>query len=268
MSAPLIIEWATLAILLAAAAVAWFAPAALSDKSFKLAGAALLAAIGALVMELNAGGWHADLAFTLKVTVLATLFAYVAIGSFSERTQKLGVLLLPYCVLFGVFAVIVAMLAVEPPVAPVVSAAWYDAHIVFALATYALLTLAAMAGLACLIQEAALKRKATDGLSARLPAVAESEQAEIRLLAGAEIVLGIGIATGMALAWIERKGALPLDHKTILAIAAFFVIGALLLAHRRFGFRGRRAARWVMIAWLLVTLAYPGVKFVREILLS
>jgi ABC-type uncharacterized transport system permease subunit len=268
MSAPLIIELATLAILIAATATAWLSPAAASDKAFKLAGAALLASIGALVMELGASGWHADLASTLKVTVLATLFAYVAIGSFSQRVQQLGVLVLPYSVLFGVFALIVGMLAAAPTVEPVASVAWYDAHIVFALATYGLLTLAAMAGLACLIQEAALKRKATGRLSARLPAVAESEQAEIRLLAGAEIVLGVGIATGMALAWLDERDALPLDHKSVLAVAAFLVIGGLLLAHARFGYRGRRAARWVMIAWLLVTLAYPGVKFVREILLS
>ena len=268
MSTPLIIELATLAILIAATAAAWWSPGASPDKAFKLAGAALLAAIGALVMELGADGWNADLAFTLKVTVLATLFAYVAIGSFSQRIQQLGVLVLPYSVLFGVFALIVGVLVAAPVVPPIASVAWYDAHIVFALATYALLTLAAMAGLACLIQEAALKRKATGGLSARLPAVTESEQAEIRLLAGAEIVLGVGIATGMALAWLEAKGLLPLDHKSILAIAAFLVIGALLLAHAQFGYRGRRAARWVMIAWLLLTLAYPGVKFVREILLQ
>lgn len=268
MSAPHIIELLTLAILIAAAVTAWLPPALATDKSFKLVSAALLAAIAALILELGAGGWHVDLSFTLKVTVLAILFAYVAIGGFSQRVQRLGVLVVPYTVLLGLFALIVGMTSAEPAAKPVVSAAWYDAHIVLALATYALLTLAAMAGLACLIQEAALKRKATGGLSLRLPAVTESEQAEIGLLAGAEIVLGIGIATGMALAWLDAKGLLPLDHKSILAIAAFLVIGVLLLAHAQFGYRGRRAARWVMVAWLLLTLAYPGVKFVREILLS
>ncbi len=268
MSGALIIELATLAILMAAALAAWFWPAATSRKAFPLASAALLAAIGALIIELRARGWDGNLAFTLKVTVFAALLAYVAIGGFSQRIRQLGVLILPYVVFFGVLATIVASLAAARPVVPIASAAWYDAHIAFALATYGLLTLAAMAGLACLIQEAALKRKATGGLSIRLPSVAESEQAEIRLLVGAEAVLGIGIATGMALAWLEKKGALPLEHKSVLAVAAFLLIGVLLLAHSRSGYRGRRAARWVLVAWLLVALAYPGVKFVREALLG
>jgi hypothetical protein len=31
---------------------------------------------------------------------------------------------------------------------------------------------------------------------------------------------------------------------------------------------GRRAARWLLTGYLLLTLAYPGVKFVREILIG
>jgi ABC-type uncharacterized transport system permease subunit len=196
------------------------------------------------------------------------LLAFVAIGWMSRRVRRLGALVLPYLVLVGVLALVAGQAAPARLAAPVAAVAWYDTHIVLALATYAVLSLAAMAGLACLVQEAALKRKATGGLSTRLPAVAESEQAEIRLLAGAETVLGIGIATGMALAWLEQRQPVPFDHKSVLAIAAFLLIGALLLAHGRSGYRGRRAARWVLLAWLLLTLAYPGVKFVREILLG
>jgi ABC-type uncharacterized transport system permease subunit len=32
--------------------------------------------------------------------------------------------------------------------------------------------------------------------------------------------------------------------------------------------RGRQAARFVLLAYLLVTLAYPGVKFVRDVILA
>jgi ABC-type uncharacterized transport system permease subunit len=38
--------------------------------------------------------------------------------------------------------------------------------------------------------------------------------------------------------------------------------------HWRTGLRGRRATRFVLTAYLLLTLAYPGVKFVRDVLLS
>jgi ABC-type uncharacterized transport system permease subunit len=42
----------------------------------------------------------------------------------------------------------------------------------------------------------------------------------------------------------------------------------LLILHHYSGLRGRRAARLVLLAYLLLTLAYPGVKFVTDILLT
>ena len=50
---------------------------------------------------------------------------------------------------------------------------------------------------------------------------------------------------------------LTFDHKTVLTVIAFIVIGALLAAHYRVGLRGRRAARLVLIGYLLVTLVNP-----------
>jgi ABC-type uncharacterized transport system permease subunit len=52
-----------------------------------------------------------------------------------------------------------------------------------------------------------------------------------------------------------------------LSLTAFVVILGLLLAHHISGLRGRSAARFVLLAYLLMTLGYPGVKFVTDILL-
>ncbi len=51
-------------------------------------------------------------------------------------------------------------------------------------------------------------------------------------------------------------------------VAAFLVLAALLIGHFRAGVRGRQAARYVLVGYLLLTLGYPGVKFVTEILLG
>ena len=61
---------------------------------------------------------------------------------------------------------------------------------------------------------------------------------------------------------------LAFDHKTVLSLLAFAVIGLLLFVHYRIGLRGRRAARLVLLAYLLLTLAYPGVKFVADVLIA
>ena len=46
------------------------------------------------------------------------------------------------------------------------------------------------------------------------------------------------------------------------------VIGLLLWLHRRGGLSSRRGARYVLLAYLLLTLAYPGVKFVTDVLIG
>jgi len=268
MPAELIIELSAFALLVIAAIAAWRMPVKMSRSAYRLAFAALCASIAGLIVALRTNGWDANLGFTLRISAAATLLAYIAIGLGSIRVRQLGVLLMPYLLILSLLALVIGLLTPPQSASPVGPIVWYDAHIVFALATYALLTLAALAGLSCLLQEAALKRKSTGGAAARLPSVNDAEQGEIRLLAAAEIVLGIGIATGMAVAWFKAQDPLPFDHKSVLAIAAFVLIGALLIARARSGYRGKRAARLVMMAWLLLTLAYPGVKFVREFLLS
>jgi len=80
-------------------------------------------------------------------------------------------------------------------------------------------------------------------------------------------VLGVGIMTGMATEYFIRGVVLTFDHKTVLTTVGFVVIGLLLIAHYLVGLRGRRAARIVLVGYLLVTLGYPGVKFVTDVLL-
>ncbi len=98
--------------------------------------------------------------------------------------------------------------------------------------------------------------------------MADAERLELGLLLASEIVLGVGILTGMANEYFDRGVVLTFDHKTVLTVVGFLVIGLLLIAHYQVGLRGRRAARIVLVGYLLVTLGYPGVKFVTDVLLS
>jgi len=141
-----------------------------------------------------------------------------------------------------------------------------DVHIVVSVLTYALLTLAAVASLAVFLQERALKHKKPTRLTRMLPAVLESETMAGRLLVASEVVLGLGLTTGMATQFLESGHLLRFDHKILLSIVAFVLIGLLLTGHRVCGVRGRLAARVVLMSYLLLTLAYPGVKFVTQVL--
>jgi ABC-type uncharacterized transport system permease subunit len=211
--------------------------------------------------------WRTGFAMSLWVTIAATMLIFLALAASMREAWRLAPLLLPYLGLIGVVALIWQH-APERPVPEAVPRGWLDAHILFAVATYGLLTIAAVAGLAVFLQERALKAKRPTALTRRLPAVGDSEALEFRLLAASEAVLALGLLSGMAAEYFLGGRLLPIDHKTTLSLAAFLVIGGLLIARYRYGIRGRQAARFALAGYLLLTLAYPGVKFVTDVLIG
>ncbi len=266
MSTSLALNLTALAALLPAAFVRWRRNDSRDALFFAVL---LLAALGPMLWSAAqlGGVWRTGFAMSLWVTIAATMLLFVGLAIATRQAWRLTPLLVPYLLLLGIIATIWAR-APELPVSEAVPAGWLDAHIVFALATYGLLTLAAVAGTAVFLQERAMKAKHPTALTRLLPAIADSEMLEVRLLYAAEAVLALGVASGMAAQHFLGGSLLEFDHKTVLSLAAFVVIAALLVARRVSGLRGQRAARWALIAYLLLTLAYPGVKFVTDVLMS
>jgi len=264
MDTPLILAVAALLALLPLGVVTWrrleSVPAAFWPAlTVAVAGTAALLGVEAR------RGWPTGFADALWLSVGACLAAFLAVSALSREGRRLGVILVPFLVVSGALATIwIRHRVLEPEVA----SAWIAIHVGASLATYALVALAAGAGVAILIQERAIKRRARGALSERLPSVAACERLEFYLLLAAAIVLGAGIATGMA--WSNLKGGpvIPLEHKSLLALLAFGLIVGILTLHRVTGLRGRAAARWVLGASLAMFLAYPGVKFVTEVLIG
>jgi ABC-type uncharacterized transport system permease subunit len=208
-----------------------------------------------------------SLSTALWLSVAASLVLFLILAVVAQAARQLAPLLLPYLLVMGAVALI-AGLAPAHGLAYAAPEAWLDIHVAVSLATYGLLTLAAVAGCAVLVQERALKRRQPTALSRALPSVADGETLQVRLLAATEIVLGLGVATGIATQYLATGRLITFDHKTLLSLLAFVTIGALLALHHRTGLRGRRAARIVLVAYLLLTLAYPGVKFVTDVLIG
>ena len=85
-------------------------------------------------------------------------------------------------------------------------------------------------------------------------------------LAG-EFVLVAGLITGMASQYLNTEKLLIFDHKTIFAITVFLVIGILLILNHHSGTRGKTSTHLVLLAYILLTLGYPGVKLVTDVIL-
>lgn len=211
--------------------------------------------------------WRTGLSTTLWVIIAGSLVLFGILVATVRQAWRLTPLLIPYMMLLGVLAALFGQVQ-GGGLAPAAPVAWIEAHILVAVVTFGLFTMAAVAALAGFLQERALKTKRPTSLTRALPSVADSESLSNRLLTGAEVVLGLGLLTGMATQYLETGRLLVMNHKTVLSILAFIAIGALLIGHRICGVRGRWAARVVLVAYLLLMLALPGVKFVTQVLLS
>lgn len=260
------INLAALAALLPATFLAWRRPGPTDASFWAVLVVGLVGVLLVLAVQLPLG-WSAGLGQALWATVAATLIAFGVVVAIAKPAARLAMLLLPYLMLLGIAATIVGArqiaAAAEGP-----AVAWLDLHIVVSVLTYALVTLAGVAGLAVLVQEGALKRREPTRLTHRLPSVADCERLEVKLMAVAELVLGLGFITGMATQFVENGRLLAFDHKTVFALAAFVAIGLLLWLRRSTGLRGRRAARLALAGWLLLTLAYIGVKVVQQMIIG
>ncbi len=224
------------------------------------------------VVVQSSGAWHTGLSTTLWVTIAATMMLFAIIVLLSPTAWRLTPLVTPYMALLALLALIWQQAPESRPLAVIAAGrdvgGWVEAHILVSVATYALVTLGAVAALAAFLQEKALKNKKPTALSRLLPSVSESEWLLVRLLALGEIVLALGMATGMGTQYRETGELIVWDHKTILSISSFLVIAALLIAHFLSGVRGRLVTRVVLVAYLLLSLGYPGVKFVTDVLIG
>lgn len=212
-------------------------------------------------------GWHTNISTDLWVGIGASMALFLVVCFANAQAWRLAPLLLPYLILLGLFAALFASVPGEPLSASA-PAGWLDLHILVSVATLALLTVAAVAALSSFLQSRALKNKRQSPFSRSLLPLAESERLFEALTFFSELVLGLGVATGMATQYVESGNLLKFDHKTLLSLMAFAVIGALLIGRRVCGVRGQMAARVALLAYLLLILGYFGVKFVKQVLLG
>jgi len=216
--------------------------------------------------EINSG-WSSGLGPSLDVSAAVLLLVYAIAAMFMHGAIRLAGLVGPYAVILLCLGWLIS--AFEPARSEtVVASAWLASHVLFAIASYGALTLAALAAGAVLLEEHALKARVKSWAGRVLPPLDESEATQNALLKASALLMFLALVTGAANEYVNQGRLLEFSHKILLSILAFLVLCLLLYLHHRTGMRGRRAARWLLAGFLLLTLAYPGVKFVREFLIG
>jgi ABC-type uncharacterized transport system permease subunit len=215
------------------------------------------------------GEWRTSLSLAIWVTISATVISHTVLCGFYQLAWRLTPLLMPYMAAMGVWAILWSAFpghTIENNQGPLSN--WITFHISISVFTYALATIAAIAALSAFLVERALKQKRPTRLSRMLPSVIDSETLLVHLLVACEIILGLGVLSGMGVSMMETGKLLPADHKTLFSIAAFIAIAGLLWAHHKSGIRGRKATRIVLVAYLLLSLGFFGVKFVTDVMMA
>ena len=101
-----------------------------------------------------------------------------------------------------------------------------------------------------------------------MPPLLSLEALVFRLTGAAFVVLTLTVAVGIAYSESIFGRAMRFDHKTVFVVLSWLIFGLLLAGRWLYGWRGRTALRWTLAGFLMLMLAYPGSRFVLEVVLG
>jgi len=237
------------------------ARAVLQEPALYLAFAALLAHAAWLVDALSPFG-----EVTLSLAESGSLMG-LAIGAagllalFAPRFRGIAAIVL----------VIAALLAAGTGSLPgpreIAAPGWpFAVHVVLAMASAGLFTVAAVFVVLLALQDQQLRGRRPSAWLATLPPVESLERALFSVISIGMVALSVAILAGLL--FVTDLFAQHLVHKTVLALAAWVIFAVLLFGRWRFGWRGRKAARYTIAGFVVLAIAYFGSKFVLEVVLG
>jgi ABC-type uncharacterized transport system permease subunit len=136
-------------------------------------------------------------------------------------------------------------------------------HMIISLCGYAVLTLSALHAVMLWQLDRALKRKSISPLIEAMPSIIEIEAHMMAQLRLAAWLIGISLMTGLAWQWEAFSHLRLISHKVLLAIFSWIVIMVPLIRRSRASMHGRKSAIMVITAYILLLLAYFGVKMIK-----
>lgn len=142
----------------------------------------------------------------------------------------------------------------------------FAVHVVLAMGSAGMFAIAAVCVLLLMVQDAQLRSPRPARWLTVLPPVESLEHALFTVLATGMAALTVAMLAGLL--FVTNLFEQHLAHKVILAVTAWVVFAVLLLGRWRWGWRGRKAARYTLAGFALLAIAYFGSKFVLEIVLG
>ncbi|WP_372880895.1 inner membrane protein YpjD [Psychromonas sp.] len=139
-------------------------------------------------------------------------------------------------------------------------------HIIFALLAYSVLTIASLFALQLAYLDYRLKNHKRPLTQINLPPLMTMEKSLFQFVLIGFILLSCTLLTGFF--FLEDMFVQGKAHKAFLSISAWIIYATLLWGHYTKGWRGRPIVYVTIVGSSLLTLAYFGSRFVREIILN
>jgi ABC-type uncharacterized transport system permease subunit len=147
---------------------------------------------------------------------------------------------------------------------PTAASPWAPLHWVLGIASYGLFGVAVLHAALMSRAESRLRHKqATSGVMPGQMPLLQLERLTFQFVAAGVCVLSLAILLGW---WFTPHW--KWDHKNLLAVLGWLVLTGLLVGRRVYGWRGRRATRWLYAGAALLLLSYAGSRFVLEVVLQ
>ena len=203
--------------------------------------------------------------FSLALSLMLWLAVLIYwLESFRSRMDGLQPMVLP-------LAAFCAFLPVAFPQVHLIANAnaWgFKLHFLTAMLAYSLFTLSALHAVFMSFVERKLHQRELNRQLASLPPILAMETLLFRMIVIAFSLLTVALGSGLMFSEAIFGKAVPIDHKTLFAFAAWGIFAALLIGRHVYGWRGRIALRWTLTGFLVLLLAYIGSRFVSEVLLG
>jgi ABC-type uncharacterized transport system permease subunit len=205
-----------------------------------------------------------DLSIGNALSLVAGLAVLVAWATGLVRAlPAVGAVVLPVAAVAAVLPALSGLASGMPKI-PYANVPWASVHIAIALVAYAILIVAAAEALVL----TGIERRLHRGLAGAMPAppLLTLERWLFLLIGLGYALLTLTLASGIF--YSEELFATPaqVNQKNVFAVAAWLVYTALLAGRLRYGWRGRRALKWILAGTVLLLLAYLGNKLVLELL--
>ena len=200
----------------------------------------------------------------LSIAAFTAVAIFILVSLF-RSTLTLGVLVLPLAILAALAGPLL-----NATTNAIAGAESLSLHLVFAALTFALLSLAAAQALIIMMQEKQLKGISTNHSKwlNSLPPLQSMDSQLFQFLLIGFIGLLLSLYLGISSNNIIHGQSLVLSHHTVLTLLAAISFAALLIGRTLFGWRGKKAAKFTLVAYAIFIIGYFGTRFVRELLLS